>query len=139
MASKYARENNIPFFGICLGMQCAVIDYARHLCNMKAANSTEFNPDTGAPVIALIKEWMNTDGSVENRSESSGLGGSMRLGAQECILSDLSLAKSIYKKNSVFERHRHRYEFNINFKNDLEAAGLKFSGHSKDGLVAIIE
>ncbi len=136
---EFARINKIPYLGICLGLQAAVIEFARNKLHLTDANSTEFNPDTGAPVIALIKEWMNTDGSVENRSESSGLGGSMRLGAQECILSDLSLAKSIYKKNSVFERHRHRYEFNINFKNDLEAAGLKFSGHSKDGLVEIIE
>ncbi|GIT35019.1 MAG: hypothetical protein Ct9H300mP4_13380 [Gammaproteobacteria bacterium] len=82
---------------------------------------------------------MNTDGSVENRNESSDLGGSMRLGAQECMLSDQSMAKNIYQKDSIFERHRHRYEFNINFKNDLEEAGLKFSGHSKDGLVEIIE
>jgi len=136
---EFARINKIPYLGICLGLQAAVIEFARNKLHLTDANSTEFNPDTGAPVIALIKEWMNTDGSVENRSESSGLGGSMRLGAQECILSDPSLAKSIYQKNSVFERHRHRYEFNINFKNDLEEAGLKFSGHSKDGLVEIIE
>ena len=136
---RFARINNKPYLGICLGLQAAVIEYARNNLNLTDANSTEFNPGTRAPVIALIKEWMNTDGSVENRSESSDLGGSMRLGAQECILSDQSMAKNIYQKDSIFERHRHRYEFNINFKNDLEEAGLKFSGHSKDGLVEIIE
>ena len=136
---EFARINNKPYLGICLGLQAAVIEYARNKLHLTDANSTEFNPGTRAPVIALIKEWMNTDGSVENRSESSDLGGSMRLGAQECILSDQSMAKNIYQKNSIFERHRHRYEFNINFKNDLEEAGLKFSGHSKDGLVEIIE
>ncbi len=136
---EFARINKKPYLGICLGLQAAVIEYARNKLHLTDANSTEFNPDTRAPVIALIKEWMNTDGSVENRSESSDLGGSMRLGAQECILSDQSMAKNIYQKDSIFERHRHRYEFNINFKNDLEEAGLKFSGHSKDGLVEIIE
>ena len=136
---EFARINNKPYLGICLGLQAAVIEYARNKLHLTDANSTEFNPGTRAPVIALIKEWMNTDGSVENRSESSDLGGSMRLGAQECMLSDQSMAKNIYQKDSIFERHRHRYEFNINFKNDLEEAGLKFSGHSKDGLVEIIE
>jgi CTP synthase len=136
---EFARINNKPYLGICLGLQAAVIEYARNVLHLTDANSTEFNPGTGAPVIALIKEWMNTDGSIENRSESSDLGGSMRLGAQQCILSDQSMAKNIYQKDSIFERHRHRYEFNINFKNDLEEAGLKFSGHSKDGLVEIIE
>jgi len=136
---EFARINNKPYLGICLGLQAAVIEYARNVLHLTDANSTEFNPGTGAPVIALIKEWMNTDGSIENRSENSDLGGSMRLGAQECILSDQSMAKNIYQKDSIFERHRHRYEFNINFKNDLEEAGLKFSGHSKDGLVEIIE
>ena len=136
---EFARINNKPYLGICLGLQAAVIEYARNKLHLTDANSTEFNPGTRAPVIALIKEWMNTDGSVENRNESSDLGGSMRLGAQECMLSDQSMAKNIYQKDSIFERHRHRYEFNINFKNDLEEAGLKFSGHSKDGLVEIIE
>ena len=136
---QFARENNVPYLGICLGLQAAIIEFARNILNLSDANSTEFNPGTKAPVIALITEWMNTDGSVENRNELSDLGGSMRLGAQECILSDQSLAKRIYQKDSVFERHRHRYEFNNNFKNDLQDKGLKFSGHSKDGLVEIIE
>ena len=136
---QFARENNVPYLGICLGLQAAIIEFARNILNLSDANSTEFNPGTKAPVIALITEWMNTDGSIENRNESSDLGGSMRLGAQECMLSDQSLAKRIYQKDSVFERHRHRYEFNNNFKNDLQDKGLKFSGHSKDGLVEIIE
>ena len=136
---QFARENNVPYLGICLGLQAAIIEFARNILNLSDANSTEFNPGTKAPVIALITEWMNTDGSVENRNELSDLGGSMRLGAQECMLSDQSLAKRIYQKDSVFERHRHRYEFNNNFKNDLQDKGLKFSGHSKDGLVEIIE
>ena len=136
---EFARINNKPYLGICLGLQAAVIEYSRNELHLTDANSTEFDPETKAPVIALIKEWMNTDGSVENRTESSDLGGSMRLGAQECILLDHSLARNIYQKDSIIERHRHRYEFNINFKNDLEKAGLKFSGHSKDGLVEIIE
>ena len=136
---QFARENNVPYLGICLGLQAAIIEFARNSLNLSDANSTEFNPATKAPVIALITEWMNTDGSIENRNESSDLGGSMRLGAQECMLSDQSMAKRIYQKDSVFERHRHRYEFNNNFKNDLQDKGLKFSGHSKDGLVEIIE
>ena len=136
---QFARENNVPYLGICLGLQAAIIEFTRNILNLSDANSTEFNPGTKAPVIALITEWMNTDGSVENRNELSDLGGSMRLGAQECMLSDQSLAKRIYQKDSVFERHRHRYEFNNNFKNDLQDKGLKFSGHSKDGLVEIIE
>jgi CTP synthase len=136
---QFARENNVPYLGICLGLQAAIIEFARNILNLSDANSTEFNPGTKAPVIALITEWKNTDGSVENRNELSDLGGSMRLGAQECMLSDQSLAKRIYQKDSVFERHRHRYEFNNNFKNDLQDKGLKFSGHSKDGLVEIIE
>jgi len=136
---QFARENNVPYLGICLGLQAAIIEFARNSLNLSDANSTEFNPATKAPVIALITEWMNTDGSIENRNESSDLGGSMRLGAQECMLSDQSLAKHIYQKDSIFERHRHRYEFNNNFKNDLQDKGLKFSGHSKDGLVEIIE
>jgi len=136
---QFARENNVPYLGICLGLQAAIIEFARNILNLSDANSTEFNPGTKAPVIALITEWMNTDGSVENRNELSDLGGSMRLGAQECMLSDQSLAKTIYQKDSIFERHRHRYEFNNNFKNDLQDKGLKFSGHSKDGLVEIIE
>jgi CTP synthase len=136
---QFARENKIPFLGICLGLQAAVIEFSRNNLNLLDANSTEFNPDTSAPVIALIKEWMNKDGSLENRDEDSDLGGSMRLGAQECMITNKTLAKRVYQKSSIFERHRHRYEFNINFKKDLEKEGLIFSGHSKDGLVEVIE
>ena len=136
---QFARENKIPFLGICLGLQAAVIEFSRNNLNLLDANSTEFNPDTSAPVIALIKEWMNKDGSLESRDEDSDLGGSMRLGAQECMITNKTLARRVYQKSSVFERHRHRYEFNINFKEDLEQQGLIFSGHSKDGLVEIIE
>ena len=136
---QFARENKIPFLGICLGLQAAVIEFSRNNLNLLDANSTEFNPDTSAPVIALIKEWMNEDGSLESRDKDSDLGGSMRLGAQECMITNKTLARRVYQKSSVFERHRHRYEFNINFKEDLEQQGLIFSGHSKDGLVEIIE
>ena len=136
---QFARENKVPFLGICLGLQAAVIEFSRNNLNLLDANSTEFDPDTHAPVIALIKEWMNEDGSLENRDEDSDLGGSMRLGAQECMITNKTLARDVYQKSSVFERHRHRYEFNINFKEDLEKKGLIFSGHSKDGLVEIIE
>jgi len=136
---QFARENKVPFLGICLGLQAAVIEFSRNNLNLLDANSTEFDPDTHAPVIALIKEWMNEDGSLENRDEDSDLGGSMRLGAQECMITNKTLARDVYQKSSVFERHRHRYEFNINFKENLEKKGLIFSGHSKDGLVEIIE
>ena len=136
---QFARENRVPFLGICLGLQAAVIEFSRNILNLLDANSSEFNPDTSAPVIALIKEWTNKDGSLENRDEDSDLGGSMRLGAQECMITNKTLARRVYQKSSVFERHRHRYEFNINFKEDLEQQGLIFSGHSKDGLVEIIE
>ena len=136
---QFARENRVPFLGICLGLQAAVIEFSRNILNLLDANSSEFNPDTSAPVIALIKEWTNKDGSLESRDEDSDLGGSMRLGAQECMITNKTLAKRVYQKSSVFERHRHRYEFNINFKEDLEKRGLICSGHSKDGLVEIIE
>jgi CTP synthase len=136
---QFARENRVPFLGICLGLQAAVIEFSRNILNLLDANSSEFNPDTSAPVIALIKEWTNKDGSLENRDEDSDLGGSMRLGAQECMITNKTLAKRVYQKSSIFERHRHRYEFNINFKKDLEKEGLIFSGHSKDGLVEVIE
>ena len=113
--------------------------YARNELGLSDANSTEFNSNTDSPVIALITEWMNKDGSLENRSEDSNLGGTMRLGAQECIFADNTKAKEIYNQNSVFERHRHRYEFNINFKEELEKHKMIFSGFSKDGLAEMIE
>jgi CTP synthase len=139
-AVQYARENGIPYLGICLGMQVAVIEYARHMANMPAANSTEFNKTTPYPVIALITEWQNEDGSIEKRSESSDLGGTMRLGGQVCLLDDGSKVREVYGKDKIVERHRHRYEFNLQYKQQLEQAGLRFSGKSIDGkLMEMIE
>ncbi|MDB3990859.1 CTP synthase [Gammaproteobacteria bacterium] len=136
---EYARRNSIPFLGICLGMQAAVIEYARNVLGHKDANSTEFNQDTSSPVIAMITEWMNEDGSTENRDETSELGGTMRLGAQECLLKEGTKAKKIYDTESVIERHRHRYEFNNTYLEELQKDGLVFSGFSKDGLAEMIE
>ena len=136
---EYARKNNIPFLGICLGMQAAVIEYARNVLGHKDANSTEFNQDTSSPVIAMITEWMNEDGSTENRDETSDLGGTMRLGAQECIFEEGTKAKKIYNAESVIERHRHRYEFNNTYLEELQKDGLVFSGFSRDGLAEMIE
>jgi CTP synthase len=139
-AVQYARENGIPYLGICLGMQVAVIEYARHMANMPGANSTEFNKKTPYPVIALITEWQKEDGSVEKRSEDSDLGGSMRLGGQVCLLEAGSKAQQVYGKERIIERHRHRYEFNLQYKQKLEQAGLRFSGMSIDGkLMEVIE
>jgi len=134
-AVRYARERGIPYLGICLGMQLAVIEFARNVAGLAGAHSTEFNPDTAHPVIALITEWRTADGSVQVRSERSDLGGTMRLGAQECKLLAGSLARSVYGKDSIFERHRHRYEFNNRYSDVLEKAGLRFSGRSVDGLL----
>jgi len=139
-AVQYARENGVPYLGICLGMQVAVIEYARHVAKLENANSTEFNPKTPNPVIALITEWQTNDGSVETRSKDSDLGGTMRLGGQVCKLEPGSLAQKIYDKDQITERHRHRYEFNNQFKQKLEQAGLRFSGYSIDGkLMEMIE
>jgi CTP synthase len=134
-AVRFARERGIPYLGICLGMQLAVIEFARNVAGLAGAHSTEFNPDTAHPVIALITEWKSADGSVQVRSERSDLGGTMRLGAQECRLLAGSLARSVYGKDSIFERHRHRYEFNNRYSDVLEKAGLRFSGRSVDGLL----
>ena len=136
---EYARKNSIPFLGICLGMQAAVIEYARNVLGYNDANSTEFNQDSSSPVIAMITEWMNEDGSTENRDETSELGGTMRLGAQECLLKEGTKAKKIYDAESVIERHRHRYEFNNTYLEELQKEGLIFSGFSKDGLAEMIE
>jgi CTP synthase len=137
---QYARENNIPYLGICLGMQVAVIEYARNVANLTNANSTEFDSDTPNPVIALITEWQTTDGKIEKRDEDSDLGGTMRLGGQICNLEPGSKAREAYGKDQITERHRHRYEFNNNFREKLEQAGLRFSGKSVDNkLMEIIE
>ena len=127
-AIKYARENKIPFLGICLGMQAAVIEFSRNVCNLNSANSTEFDQDTIYPVIGLIEEWLDKKGSVELRDINSDIGGTMRLGEQECILKKDSNVYNAYKMNSIFERHRHRYEFNNKYKKILEKDGLIISG-----------
>ena len=139
-AVKYARENKIPYLGICLGMQVAVIEYARHMAGMADAHSTEFNSATTHPVIGLITEWKSESGETETRDENSDMGGTMRLGAQPCMLEQGSKIAEIYATDKISERHRHRYEFNNTFMLDLEKNGLKFSGRSVDGnLVEVIE
>lgn len=137
--AQFARENKVPYLGICLGMQVAVIDYARNVANMANANSSEFDSDTPYPVIALITEWTNEDGSVEQRDEESDLGGTMRLGGQKCNLSKGSKAQEIYGADTIVERHRHRYEFNNSLRDELIDAGLVIGGISDDDLVEIVE
>ncbi len=129
-AIRHARENGVPYLGICLGMQLAVIEFARHKANMPGANSTEFEPETPYPVIALISEWRTADGKLETRSANSDLGGTMRLGGQECRLAEGTLARKIYGSDTIVERHRHRYEVNNQYRHQLEAAGLRVSGVS---------
>ena len=137
---RYARENNVPYLGICLGMQVAVIEIARDLAKLENANSTEFDKNTENPVIALITEWQDSTGRIEQRSEDSDLGGTMRLGGQECQLLEGSLAKALYKSDKITERHRHRYEFNNAYLKQLESTGMRISGRSSDGeLVEMIE
>ena len=139
LAVKYARENKIPYLGICLGMQVAVIEYARNVLGMEGAHSTEFDSDTPWPVIALITEWMNDRGDIELRNEQSSMGGTMRLGGQDIKLSSNSRYHQIYGKDVIRERHRHRYEFNNNYLEKMTQAGMRFAGFSLDGLVEIIE
>jgi CTP synthase len=129
-AIRYARENHVPYLGICLGMQLAIIEYARDVAGLSTANSTEFDKNTEYPVVALIDEWVNHDGKVETRDENSNLGGTMRLGGQLCILQEDSLAARIYGNTRINERHRHRYEVNNHYLPRLEAAGLRISGRS---------
>ena len=136
---KYARENDIPYLGICLGMQVAIIEMARHLANLESAQSTEFDKTTPHPVIALITEWQEGTGVIEERNEQSELGGSMRLGAQKINLAKNSLIRTIYQNDSIQERHRHRYEFNNNYRDVMTEAGILFSGTSVDDLVEVIE
>ncbi|MDO6640112.1 MULTISPECIES: CTP synthase [unclassified Shewanella] len=139
-AAQYARENNIPYFGICLGMQVALIEFARHVAKLEGAHSTEFKPETEHPVIGLITEWINEEGNVELRHEASDLGGTMRLGAQLCHLAEGSKAAAAYNSTTCVERHRHRFEVNNNYVERLEKAGLVFSGLSSDRkLVEMIE
>jgi CTP synthase len=137
---KYARENKIPYLGICLGMQVAVIEFARDVAKLEGAHSTEFLPKSPHPVIGLITEWMDEAGRIETRDENSDLGGSMRLGGQQCRLQADSLAFRLYQKDVITERHRHRYEFNNQYFDKLEKAGMRFSGKSIDGrLVEVVE
>jgi CTP synthase len=138
-AIRFARENRIPYLGICLGMQLAIVEYARNVSALKGANSTEFDRATNHPVIALITEWQDLERGQQVRDEKTDLGGSMRLGAQEAKLTPGSLAHALYGKESIFERHRHRYEFNNHYLEELTCAGLSFSGFSADGLVEFIE
>lgn len=139
-AVSYARKNRVPYFGICLGMQVAVIEYARHEANLSDAHSTEFRKETPHPVIALITEWKSAEGTTERRDGDSDLGGTMRLGGQLCRLKDGSLARKLYGTDDITERHRHRYEFNNDYLDQLEAAGLSISGLSEDrSLVEVVE
>ncbi len=139
-AVRYARKNGVPYLGICLGMQVAVIEIARDLAGLENANSTEFNKEAKDPVIALITEWQDAGGQIEQRSEDSDLGGTMRLGGQECQLVKGSLSESLYQSDKITERHRHRYEFNNTYQEQLEATGMRIAGRSLDGeLVEIIE
>ncbi len=141
---KYARENSIPYLGICLGMQVAVIEFARNVANLEGAHSTEFNSSTQHPVIALITEWQDLDGSVQLRDNEADLGGTMRLGAQLCELTEGSLVQTTYGCMEINERHRHRYEVNSNYVTQFEEAGLTISGRSSSSvnqarLVEVIE
>ena len=140
MTVQYARENKVPFLGICLGLQVAVIEYARNVAGLKDAHSTEFAPSCENPVIALISEWTTSQGKTEFRDEDSDLGGTMRLGAQTCVLEEGSTTHDCYGAAEIRERHRHRYEFNNDYLETLSQAGLRLSGKSEDGmLVEVVE
>ncbi len=139
-AVQYARENRIPYLGICLGMQVAVIEFARNVAGLAGANSTEFTQDSDHPVVGLITEWVTAEGAVEKRDEASDLGGTMRLGGQECNLVEGSSAREAYGAGVIVERHRHRYEVNNNYVEQLQAAGLRIGGWSADNsLVEVVE
>lgn len=140
LAAQFARTHRIPYLGICLGMQVAVIEYARHCANLQDANSTEFALDTEHPVVGLVTEWRQQDGQIIQRSQQSDLGGTMRLGAQTCYVEQGSLTQKLYGKTSMTERHRHRYEVNNHYVPTLQQAGLKIVGYSQDKqLVEMIE
>ena len=140
IAAKFAREKHVPYLGICLGMQVAVIEFARHCAGLANAHSTEFDRHSKHPVIALITEWTASDGAVHRRDEASEKGGTMRLGGQQCRLAPDSLVARAYGSETIIERHRHRYEFNNTYQMDLEAAGMRIAGRSMDGnLVEIVE
>ncbi len=139
LAAQFARENNIPYLGICLGMQIALIEFARHKANMPQANSSEFDMNTPYPVVALVTDWTDQAGQKEVRHEHSDKGGTMRLGGQECHLVAGTLTQKLYNKKIITERHRHRYEVNNILLPAIEKAGLKVSGRSQDNLVEMIE
>ena len=140
LAIKHARENKIPYLGICLGMQMAVVEYARNVAGLIDANSTEFNEQTTNPVIGLITEWQQEDGTIETRDSDSDLGGTMRLGGQICHLTDGTLSQKTYSSYEITERHRHRYEFNNKYLDIITKAGMVISGKSADGsLVEMVE
>ena len=140
LTAQYAREHGVPYFGICYGMQAAVVDYARHICKLEGANSTENDKQSPHPVIGLITEWRTATGDVEKRDERSDLGGTMRLGLQEQRLKPGTLAREMYGADVVSERHRHRYEFNNRYRTQLEDAGLVISAKSMDDtLVEMVE
>ena len=139
-AVKYAREAKIPYLGICLGMQVAVIEFSRNILGLKDAHSSEFNKKSRNPVIGLISEWIDSTGKVEQRNEDSDLGGTMRLGVQQCLLSKGSLTKNLYGIDKIYERHRHRYEVNNNYVEQLISSGMEVAGRSEDkNLVEVIE
>jgi len=138
-AIRYARENGVPYLGICLGMQLAVVEYARNVAGLAGAHSTEFERDTPHPVIGLITEWMSAEGKTERRDESSDIGGTMRLGGQTCQLAEDSLVRRVYGSAQVVERHRHRYEVNNQYLSQLEKVGLKVSGRSLDATDPLCE
>ena len=140
LTTQYAREKKVPYLGICLGLQAAVIDYARNVAGLEGANSTEFDKKCEHPVIALISEWTTVTGTTEVRDENSDLGGTMRLGGQKCVLDKNSITYECYGEREIVERHRHRYEFNNDYLETFAAAGLKLAGKSADGmLVEVIE
>ncbi len=140
IAAEYARKNNVPYLGICLGMQIAVIEFARHVAKMRDANSSEFDPDTKYPVIALVTEWLDEAGKLEKRDSEADFGGTMRLGNYSCHLVPGAFSRKIYNSDTIVERYRHRYEVNGKLLPLLEEAGLRVAGHSSDGnLVEIIE
>ncbi|MDC8015280.1 CTP synthase [Tahibacter soli] len=134
-AAKWARENKVPYFGICYGMHAAVVDFARHIAGLEGANSSENEKNCAHPVIALITEWTTSAGDVEKRTEESDLGGTMRLGAQECRLKAGTLARQLYAQDVIRERHRHRYEFNNLYRQQFEDLGLTIAGKSMDDLL----
>jgi len=138
-AVRYAREQGVPYLGICLGMQVAIVEYGRHVLGLTDANSTEFNRATPHPVIAMISEWQDLARGSQQRTEESNKGATMRLGAQEVVLGAGTRAREVFAKDIIMERHRHRYEFNNNFLDRFKNAGLKFSGFSRDNLVEVIE